>query len=179
MFVDGALTDAFLRGLILSGLALVWIVGLLRIVGLRSLSKMTNFDFVTTVAAGSLLAGAGQASDWPGFWQANMALLGLFALQWGTARVRRASTAVRESLEPAPMLLMYEGRVLEENMAASRVARSDLTAKLREANVLHPSEVRAVVLETTGDISVLHGEELDPALLKGVRGAEEVHDVSS
>lgn len=32
------------------------------------------------------------------------------------------------------------------------------------------SEVRAVVLETTGDISVLHGDHLSERLLKGVRG---------
>ena len=38
-------------------------------------------------------------------------------------------------------------------------------AKLREANALNFGQVRAVVLETTGDISVLHGEHLDPAIL--------------
>jgi len=40
---------------------------------------------------------------------------------------------------------------------------------LREANVLHYGQVKAVVLETTGEISVLHGnEEFDDSLLEGV-----------
>jgi hypothetical protein len=34
--------------------------------------------------------------------------------------------------------------------------------------VLSFDEVRAVVLETTGDVSVLHGDHLDDALLNDV-----------
>ena len=50
---------------------------------------------------------------------------------------------------------------------------ADLVAKLREANVLDFSSVRAVVFEATGDISVLHGEgPLDERLLAGVQGGE-------
>ena len=42
--------------------------------------------------------------------------------------------------------------------------------KLREANVLNTNQIRAVVLETTGDISVLHGEgELQDDILKDVQ----------
>lgn len=48
------------------------------------------------------------------------------------------------------------------------VSEEDLIAKLWEANACHFSEVRAVVLETTGDVSVLHGDDLDKQRLKGV-----------
>ena len=50
---------------------------------------------------------------------------------------------------------MYDGKVIDKALNVSRVAESDLF-KLREANVLELNQVRAVVLETTGDISVLH-----------------------
>ena len=46
-------------------------------------------------------------------------------------------------------------------------------AKLREANVFELSEVKAVVLETTGDISVLHSDskkKIEDCLLEGVKG---------
>ena len=58
---------------------------------------------------------------------------------------------------------------LDDALAASRVTRADVHAKLREANALDLSRVRAVVLETTGDISVLHGDAIDPVLLDEVR----------
>ena len=37
------------------------------------------------------------------------------------------------------------------------MTEADLRAKLREANVLAMDEIRAVVMESTGDVSVLHG----------------------
>ena len=48
---------------------------------------------------------------------------------------------------------------IENNMQKCKVTKSDLKAKLREANVIHLSEVKAVVFESTGDISVLHGSD--------------------
>jgi uncharacterized membrane protein YcaP (DUF421 family) len=51
--------------------------------------------------------------------------------------------------------------VLKENMRKARVSESDLRSKLREANITRLSQIKAVVFETTGDISILHadGEE--------------------
>ena len=64
--------------------------------------------------------------------------------------------------------------MLHDNLETTKVTASDVRAKLREANVTDWSQVRAVVLETTGDVSVLHGETLDPTLLEGVAGADEL-----
>jgi uncharacterized membrane protein YcaP (DUF421 family) len=44
------------------------------------------------------------------------------------------------------------------------VTEDELRGKLREANVIQMSEVRAVILESKGDVSVIHtrgSEELD------------------
>ncbi|WP_407876301.1 DUF421 domain-containing protein [Qipengyuania nanhaisediminis] len=130
---------------------------------------MTNFDFVMTIALGSCVAGAAQASDWLGFAQVMIAMVGLFIAQWGSARMRKESETFADLAQNEPLMLMRDGKFLREAMDASRVAETDLIAKLREANVLDLSEVRAAVLETTGDVSVLHGDKLDEQLLKGVR----------
>jgi uncharacterized membrane protein YcaP (DUF421 family) len=169
MILSDPLFDALLRGAILAIVALLWVTLLIRINGLRSLSKMTNFDFVMTVALGSLVAGAGQASDWTGFGQAMLAMVGLFLAQYTSARLRKASDTAEDLMQNEPRLLMRDGEFLRDAMKASRVSESDLRAKLREANVMNMSEVCAVVLETTGDISVLHGDALEDELLDGVR----------
>lgn len=54
---------------------------------------------------------------------------------------------------------MKDGKVIQKNLDKCRVTVSDLKAKLREANVIQLSEVKAVVFESTGDISVLHGSD--------------------
>ncbi|WP_255547873.1 DUF421 domain-containing protein [Erythrobacter ani] len=122
-----------------------------------------------TIALGSLLAGAAQASDWSGFLQPMLAMVGLIIAQVISARLRKASDTFERIAQNEPLMLMRDGEILHDAMSKSRVAESDLIAKLREANVLDFSEVRAVVLETTGDVSVLHGEKLDERLIENVR----------
>ncbi|KIN65861.1 DUF421 domain containing protein [Sulfitobacter noctilucae] len=139
-----------------------------RVVGLRAFSKMTAFDFVVTVATGSLLAGAAQATSWSGYFQASLAIASLLGVQYIVARVRKSSDAFENAVQNSPVLLMRDGVFINEALTKTRVAKSDLIAKLRESNVLEYSQVRAVVLETTGDISVLHGEKLQEKLLDGV-----------
>ena len=78
MILDTPWPDIIARGVLLAIAAIIWVVVLIRLNGLRSLSKMTNFDFVMTIALGSLVAGAAQASDWKAFAQAMVAMAGLF-----------------------------------------------------------------------------------------------------
>ena len=59
-------------------------------------------------------------------------------------------------------------RFLERAMSETRVSRANLLEKLRAAGVTDMASVRAVVLETTGDISVIRGDDLDDALMEGV-----------
>lgn len=169
MFVSDTTIDIFLRGFILTTFAIVWVVALVRVNGLRSFSKMTNFDFVMTVAIGSLLAGASQSTTWSAFNQSLIAMATLFLVQYATARLRKASDSFETLMQNTPIVLMRDGVIFEDALKNTRVAKSDLIAKLREANVLDMSEVRAVVLETTGDISVLHGNLCSDTLLSGTR----------
>lgn len=161
--------DLLARGVILSGIALLWVVALVRVVGLRSFSKMTAFDFVATVAMGSLLASAAAAASWETFAQVLAAMLALLGAQAGLAVLRRKSERLHDLIGNTPILLMENGRFCEAALAETRIAREDVLAKIRAANALDLGAVRAVVLENTGDISVLHGRDIDERLLAGVR----------
>ncbi|MEM7677077.1 MAG: DUF421 domain-containing protein, partial [Myxococcota bacterium] len=67
MVFDAALLDAMARGTLCAVLGVMIVLTLTRVVGLRTFSKMTAIDFVITVAIGSLLAGAAQATEWTDF----------------------------------------------------------------------------------------------------------------
>ena len=169
MFTSYPMLDVILKGLLLTAMGMVWVVVLVRINGLRSFSKMTNFDFVMTVAVGSLLASASQTNNWEAYLQAMIAMATLFLVQSVTARMRRQSDTIEAVMQNTPVILMRNGQIIESALAETRVARSDLMAKLREANVLDIQQVKAVVLETTGDISVLHGHHCADEILEGTR----------
>lgn len=138
-----------------------------RIVGLRTFSKMSSFDFAITVATGSLMASV--ALQGSSLLAGIVALATLLGVQVVVA-VSRHRSGFQRVVDNQPVMLMLDGEYLEDNLRRTRVTRDDVRAKLREANVLGYDEVRAVVLETTGDVSVLHGDrDPDPDLLQGVR----------
>ncbi|MFN2556838.1 MAG: DUF421 domain-containing protein [Nitriliruptorales bacterium] len=143
-----------------------------RILGLRSFSKMSSFDFAITVAIGSLMATISLSNS--SLLDGLVALATLYAVQFAIALGRRRHRFSR-LVDNQPLILMAGQRMLDDNLRQSRVTGDDVRAKLREANVYNYDTLRAVVLETTGDISVLHGEgELDLDIFQNVFDYEEL-----
>lgn len=134
------------------------LVVVVRIAGLRTFAKMTSFDFATTIAIGSILASI-SIDPTVSIGNGLVALVAIVAFQVMFAVLQRVSNSFRKVATNEPMLLMSNGMILEENLAKTNLHRSELMAKLREANVLAFHQVKAVVLESTGDVSVLHGSE--------------------
>lgn len=148
-------------------LMLAAVIAVIRVIGLRSFSKMSGFDFAVTVAIGSITAST-VTSTTP-LANGALAVASLLAVQSAIAFLRQRFSFGR-IVDNTPALLMRDGVMIDGALARCRVTEDDVVAKLREANVLDVSSVRAVVLETTGDISVLHGDgPLDPRLLESVR----------
>lgn len=148
-----------------------------RLAGLRSFAKMSSFDFAMTVAIGSMVASTVLTRS-PSLPQALVALAMIYGLQFAVGTARQRWPRAQRLVDNEPLLLMDGPTMLRENMRKGRVTEDDLWAKLREANVLDVRQVRAVVMETTGDVSVLHGDPggtaLQPQILTGVRGADRV-----
>ncbi|WP_034918625.1 DUF421 domain-containing protein [Gillisia sp. CAL575] len=141
-----------------------------RIAGKRSFSKMSSFDFAMTVAIGSILAST-ILSKSVSLLQGVVGLGMVYILQIFVAILRRSSH-VEKIIDNNPLMLMDGKQILHENLKKARVTESDLRSKLREANVLELSQVRAVIFEATGDISVLHTKdenvELEDWIIQGV-----------
>jgi uncharacterized membrane protein YcaP (DUF421 family) len=143
-----------------------------RLVGLRSFAKMSSTDFVTTVAIGSLIASVISAPE-PTAALGLAALAAIFALKWCVAAVRRRTRIANVLLDNQPRYLMRGEQILHHNLAAAEVSVSELHEKLRQANVWSYSQVVSVVLETTGDVSVLtrpaQDAEVTEAIFANVR----------
>ncbi len=145
-----------------------------RAAGLRSFAQMTNFDMAATVAFGSIVATTATSTK-VSLLQGVVALAVLFTVQGLVARVRRLR-AGEWAADNGPLLLMSGTQVLSDNLAKAQMTRDDLRSKLRLAGVTRTEQVGAVVLESTGTVSVLtegpEGPSIEPDLLSTVRGAE-------
>ncbi|MDO6440401.1 DUF421 domain-containing protein [Cyclobacterium sp. 1_MG-2023] len=146
------------------------VILLTRISGKRSFSKMSSFDFAMTVAVGSIIATTILSSS-VNLIDGIFGLVVVYLLQI-TIAIGRRNKIIESLVDNTPLLLMDGPKILDQNLRKARVSESDLRSKLREANVIQLSQVKAVVFETTGDISVLHATEeqdLDIWLMKDVK----------
>ena len=154
---------------------------LTRLAGLRSFSKMSSFDFGITVAIGAVIASTLIAKN-PPLLQGAVALAALYGVQIATAILRQHFTWARSLIDNQALLLMAGDQIIKKNLRKARMTEEDLRGKLREANVIDYRQIRAVVMETTGDVSVLHASpddpDLDPDLLEGVADSELVFQKS-
>lgn len=151
-------TSAILMAIISTAGIYITLIIFTRMAGVRSFSKLSSFDFAITVAIGSLIASTILA-DTPSLLLAVIALMALFLIQVIVAKLRRSSSFIRSLVDNEAVLLMKGERMLKGNMKKAKITRADLLAKLRESNVLKLDQIHAVVMESIGDISVLHHDK--------------------
>jgi uncharacterized membrane protein YcaP (DUF421 family) len=130
------------------------VVFLLRVSGKRTLSKMNAFDLVVTVALGSLLAATLLGSG-TSLAQGILAFAMLVGLQYGVNRLSVHSAWFQRIVKGDPSLLVYDGRFLEDQLKRARVPQAEVLDSVRQAGMESIEQVRAVVLETDGSLSVI------------------------
>jgi uncharacterized membrane protein YcaP (DUF421 family) len=78
---------------------------------------------------------------------------------------------VYQLLNPAPLLLVKNGRLQRRNLRAELLSVEDLTEQLREQGVEHLAQVKRCYLEGDGHLSVIRfkpGEEPSPGRNRGI-----------
>ncbi len=146
------------------------LVALIRVIGKRATAQMNSFDWIVTVAVGSLLA-SGILSASVGILDAGLAIVTLGLCQWALTRLSVRLPAVEKAVKPQPRLLVHRGAYLEAAMADERVTRAEVDAALRGQGYTSVREVGWAVLETDASISVIPADAARPAdcdLMQGV-----------
>lgn len=164
-------TDPLLETVLGSLLAFFLIILFTRIIGLRSFAKFTIYDFAVTVAIGSIISSilTSSTSIVHGF----LAIGVLLILTYVFSALQKNFKIINDVSSNRPLLLMDGSKILYENLKVAQIQENQVIAKLREANVINFDQVIAVVLESTGDISVLHDTskenlKFEERLLQGV-----------
>lgn len=144
----------FLNTIILGTIAYIAIIFILRISGKRTLSKWNSFDFVVTIAFGSILASILLSTkDSFGTGILGFALLVLFQylITWISVR----SSWVQKLIKAEPTLLLYRGKLKHDVLKRERIAEGEVLAALRANGIAAIEDADAIVLETDGSFSVI------------------------
>ncbi len=161
--------NPFLEILITAPIGYVAIVILLRVSGKRTLAKWNSFDFVVTIALGSVLASI-LLSTKDAFGKAILAFALLILFQYVITWISVRSSIIQKLIKAEPAMLLYRGKMQREIMKQERVAEGEILAALRSSGLSAVEDADAVVLETDGSFSVIQNlDDSSASALKDVR----------
>ncbi|HMZ96270.1 MAG: DUF421 domain-containing protein [Nitrospira sp.] len=143
--------DAILRGFIMYLFLLV----LFRIAGRRTLGQMTNFDFVLLLIISEATQNAMIGNDFS-VTNGILVILSLVGLDIGFSILKQRFPILNRHLDGLPLVLVDQGRPVQELMRKTRVDEEDILFSAREKHGLERMEqIKYAVLETNGGISII------------------------
>lgn len=142
----------------ISVVSFIAIVLILRASGKRTLSKMNAFDFIVTVALGSVLATT-IINYQNSFWNGILAFIMLVTLQHVTTWLSVRFKSIGSMIKSEPALLYYEDTFQERAMIKERVDRNELKQAIRKAGYVSFDDISAIVLESDGTLTVISSSE--------------------
>jgi uncharacterized membrane protein YcaP (DUF421 family) len=135
-------------------IAFCFVFLLTRLIGRRELSTLQPFDLLLLIVAGDLIQ--------QGVTQNDLSVTGMFlavgmfglltlTLSYLGFRFRR----VRPLLEPEPLILVEDGKVVEKNLRKERMTPEEIAGEARLQQIDSLEKVQWAVLESGGRISFI------------------------
>ena len=152
---------SFIRAIILY-MALILTV---RLMGKRQLGEMEPMEFVVTMLIANLAAVPMQDTAIP-LLAGLIPILVVLSMELILSVLIYRSIPMRRFFCGKPVILMENGKLLQDNMKKTRVNPDELTEYLRIQGVTDLSTVQYAILETGGAISVLLYPKYEPACAK-------------
>ena len=95
-----------------------------------------------------------------------MPILTVLGLELVLSGITLTSVPIRRLLCGKPVILIDNGKILQENLRKTRITLDELTGHLREKDVLDIHTVQFAILETNGNLSVFPYPREKPASAK-------------
>ena len=151
---------SILRTVIIYGV----LMGGIRLMGKRQIGQLEPSELVVTMLVADLAASPiqGEITLWEAVLPIGVILLLEVLVSWLSLH----SLFWRKLLCGKPVILINNGKLLQENLKATRVTLDELTGYLRQKDVLDISTVQYAILETGGSLSVFPFPEEMPASAK-------------
>lgn len=137
-----------------SVLVYIFVIFAIRIFGKKELSQLSIVDLVFILLISNSLQAAMVGSD--------ITLLGglvaatsLFIVNWILKNIIYRSKRISETIQGNPLMLVYQGNIIQKHLDKAEISREELDAAIREHGVKDVSMVDLAILEVDGNISVL------------------------
>ena len=136
-----------------------------RLMGKRQIGEMEPAEFVVTMLLANLAAIPMQDGAIP-LYSGLVPILTVLGMELVLSGLIMHSVIFRRFLCGKPVILINNGKILQENLRRTRVTLDELTGHLREKDVLDIRTVQYAILETDGSLSVFPYPKERPASAK-------------
>ena len=136
-----------------------------RLMGKRQIGEMEPAEFVVTMLVANLAAIPMQDGAIP-LYSGLVPILTVLGMELVLSGVILRSVRLRQLLCGKPVILIDNGKILQENLKSARINLDELTGQLRAKDVLDIRTVQFAILETSGDLSVFPYPKEKPASAK-------------
>jgi uncharacterized membrane protein YcaP (DUF421 family) len=138
------------------------LITVIRLMGKRQVGQMEPSEFVVTMLVANLASIPMQDEGVP-LYSGLVPILTVLGVELLLSAFSVSSVGFRRLLCGKPVILIENGKVLQENLRKTRVTLDELTGHLREKDVLDISTVQYAILETSGNLSVFPYPKYQPA----------------
>ena len=137
----------------------------IRMMGKRQIGQLEASEFVVTMLIANLASIPMQDSGIPLF-SGLVPILTVLGLELTLSGAILRSVKFRRLLCGKPVILIENGRILQNNLRATRVTMDELMGHLRQKDVMDIRAVQYAILETDGNLSVFPYPAERPASAK-------------
>ncbi len=151
-----------LISLIRSVLLYLVLILVIRLMGKRQIGEMEPSEFVVTMLIADLAAVPMQ-NNAISLFSGLVPIGAVLAIELVLAALSMKLLGLRKLLCGRPVILMENGKLVQENLKKTRINLDELSSQLREQGILNFSMVNYAILETNGRISVFPYAKYQPA----------------
>lgn len=151
--------------LIRSILTYLFLIFVIRLLGKRQLGEMEPSEFVVSMLIADLAASIMQDVQSTIF-PSIIPIITVLILELLLSVLAYHSIFVRKLFCGKPVILMEDGKILQDRLRKTRVTPDELTEHLREKGIIDLNTVKYAILETNGQISALVDTQYQPATAK-------------
>ena len=146
----------------------------IRLMGKRQIGQMEPSEFVVAMLVADLASIPMQNNAIP-LINGLMPILIVMGLELILSHLSLKSIRLRKLLCGKPVILIDNGKIIQENLRRTQVTLDELSGHLREKNVLDIQTVQFAILETNGSLSVFPYPAEQPATARdaGVKASKQ------
>lgn len=154
-----------LEVIIRSLISIILLQILAKLSGPKQISQLTFYDYIVGITIGSIAAvmAIDDQIDW---YLCAIAMILYIAVSIFFSWITTKNIKAREVLTGTPHILIFHGKIIEENLKKVHFDVNDLLTQCRIAGYFDVSKIEFAIMETTGNVSFMLKSEENPVTNK-------------